>query len=126
MRRFDKPKLRPEILPRPAIIDQSVDPLPKLRIHRVVKFTLPPEIKRQIGIEMRKNNARQQLRARAFEQKRQLFGTNLFASGAPDMAMRVDPGGDATLFACAFRFDHQRAAGVVLGDFADQRRIALQ
>ena len=95
---FDQAHLPAKILPCLAVEDQSIDPCPKLRVHRVGKIVLPPEIQRQIGIEMGKDDARQKLYARTFQRKRNLFGTNLFTPGARHVAMRVDPGFDPVLF----------------------------
>src|SRR5580693_2810272 len=67
-RGFDEAHLRCEISPRLAVEDQSVDPRPKLRVHRFGKIILPPKIKRQIGIEVGENNARQQFYTRPFQQ----------------------------------------------------------
>src|SRR5205807_8075215 len=58
-----------EIVPRLALVNQSIDPRPKLRVHRLGKFRLPPKIKREIGIELGKDNAREEFDRRAFEQK---------------------------------------------------------
>ena len=60
LRGFDQTHLRIEIFPIVAVVNQAIDPGPKLRVHRIVKFALPPEMQRQIGIQMRKDNARQQ------------------------------------------------------------------
>src|SRR5204863_326630 len=92
LRGFDEMHLTAKILPRLAIEDQSIDPRPKLRVHRVGKIVLPPKVKWQVGIEVGKDNAREEFYARAFQRKRKLLGTNLFAPGARNMAMRVDPG----------------------------------
>ena len=69
-RLLDQTHLRVEIAPRLTVVDQAINPGPKVRIHRIAEFTLPPQIKWKIGIEMRKDNARQQLHARTFERKR--------------------------------------------------------
>ena len=61
--------LRAKIFPALAVIDHSIDPRPKLRIHRFAEFLLPPEIKRQVGIQMRENYAWQQGRTTAPKQK---------------------------------------------------------
>src|SRR5437899_11103011 len=71
LRRLDETHLRSEVAPRLAVVDEPVDPLPQLRVHRVVKFALPPKIKRQVRIEMRENDARHQIRARPFKTKSQ-------------------------------------------------------
>ena len=91
-----------------------------------MKVALPPKIKRQIRIQVRKDNAWQQLCARTFESERNLFGTNLLASGTTDMAMRTDPGFYMVLLRRAVRADHNRAAGVVFGDPGDELRVFFQ
>ena len=48
--------LRLKIAPWLAVVDDSIDPRPKLRIHRLAKFVLPP--KRRIRIQVRENNIR--------------------------------------------------------------------
>src|SRR5260370_32359561 len=101
--RFDEPHLRAKVFPGLAIEYQPIDPRPKLRIHWFGKIVLPPKIKRQIGIEMGKDNTRQKLNARTFKRERKLLGTNLFTPGATDMAMRVDPGFDAILLRFSIR-----------------------
>src|SRR6202011_3450698 len=76
LRGFDQAHLRVKIFPRLAIEYQSIDPLPKLRIHRFGEIVLPPKIKREIGVEMGKDNARQECHARTFQRKGDLLGTN--------------------------------------------------
>src|ERR1700675_115271 len=73
LRRFDETHLRAKVLPGLAIEDQPIDPGPKLRVHQFGEIVLPPEIKWQIGIEMRKDNARQKLYAWTFQRKRNLL-----------------------------------------------------
>src|SRR5262245_13003595 len=75
---FDQRHLRGKSFPAVAVVDESVDPLPELRVHRVMELPLPPEIEWQGGIELRKNNVRQKARARAFKEERNLFRANLF------------------------------------------------
>src|SRR5256885_16307008 len=98
LRGFDETHLRAKVSPSLAVENQPIDPLPKLRVHRFGKIVLPPKIKRQIGIEMGKDNTRQEFYAWTFQRERNLLGTNLFASGARNMAMRVDPRFNAVLF----------------------------
>lgn len=69
LRSLDQAHLGVEIAPRLAVVNQSIDPRPKLRIHRLSKFRLPPKIEREIGIELGKNNAREEFDRRAFERK---------------------------------------------------------
>src|SRR6476659_3488289 len=61
--------LRAKIFPALAVIDYSVDPFPKLWIHRLAKFALPPKIERQVRIQVRENYAREQSRTTALEQE---------------------------------------------------------
>src|SRR5947207_524983 len=88
---FHSSHLAVKIPPRLAVINYTVDPGPELRVHRIVKFTLPPKMKGEIGIEMRENDIRQQFRGGAIQPKRKLFGTDLLAAGASDVAMSADP-----------------------------------
>src|SRR5437868_9235901 len=64
------PILRGKIFPVVAVVDESVDPLPELRVHRVMEFSLPPQIKWQVRIQIGKNDAWQLCGASAFEQER--------------------------------------------------------
>src|SRR5207302_9551676 len=98
LRGFNQSHLLIETFPSLAVENQAIDPRPQSRIHRLRKIVLPPKIKRQVGIEMGENYARQQFYAWSLEQKRNLLGANLFAPGAADVAMRVDPGFDSVLF----------------------------
>src|ERR1700745_3654458 len=66
---FDQRHLRWKIVPAVAVIDESIEPLPQLRVHRIVKSPLPPKIKRQVRIQIGENDARQLFGASAFEQK---------------------------------------------------------
>src|SRR4030095_11946057 len=66
---FDQRHLRGKIFPAVAVVDESGDPLPELRVHRVMEFLLPPKIKRQIGIQIREDDAWQLCGASAFEQE---------------------------------------------------------
>ena len=59
--------LRAEIFPAVAVVDNSIDPRPKLRVHRLTEFFLPPKVKGQIGIQVRENDARQQSCTSALE-----------------------------------------------------------
>src|SRR6266404_9971688 len=61
--------LRAKIAPAMAIVDHAIDPRPKLWIHRFAKFFLPPKIKRQVRIQIRKDDAGQLRGAPAFEQE---------------------------------------------------------
>src|SRR5205823_1243630 len=56
LRHLDQAYLGVEIAPRLAVVNQSINPRPKLRVHRLGKFRLPPKIEREIGIELGKNN----------------------------------------------------------------------
>src|SRR5207237_9117551 len=51
LRRLDQSHLGLEIAPRLAVVNQSIDPRPKLRIHWLGKICLPPKIERESGIE---------------------------------------------------------------------------
>ena len=66
---LDQAHLGVEIVPRLAVVNQSIDPRPKLRVHRLGKFRLPPKIEREIGIELGKDNAREEFDRCAIEQK---------------------------------------------------------
>src|SRR5689334_21277413 len=66
---FDQRHLRGKIFPAVAVVDESIDPLPELRVHRVTQFPLPPQIKWQVRIEIRENDAWQLCCAAAFEQE---------------------------------------------------------
>src|SRR5437867_5872446 len=48
-----------KILPGPAVVDDSIDPSPELRVHRLAEFVLPPKVQRQVRIQVWENNARQ-------------------------------------------------------------------
>ncbi len=50
--RLHQAHLRAEILPALAVVNDSVDPRPELRVHRFTEFFLPPHIEGQIGVEM--------------------------------------------------------------------------
>jgi hypothetical protein len=124
--RFQALDLGAEIVPALAVVNNAIDPRPELRVHRVGKFALPPEIEREIGIELGKNDVRQEPRRRSFEQKRELFRTDLFVAGAADVAMHVDPRLDPVLFRGGVRADHDRTAGMVFGDFGNDFRVHRQ
>ncbi len=49
---FNQPDLRGKIRPSLTIVNYSIDPSPKLRIHRLAEFLLPPKVERQIRIQM--------------------------------------------------------------------------
>ena len=49
---FHETHLRLKILPGLAVVDDSIDPCPKLRIHRLTEFLLPPKIQRQVRIQV--------------------------------------------------------------------------
>src|ERR1043166_5402883 len=77
--------LRIVIFPPVAVVNEVIDPGPQLGVERCAKIGLPPKVKRQIGIQMGKDNARQQGGAGSAETERQLFRTNLSASSSADM-----------------------------------------
>src|SRR5260370_40425269 len=54
---FHQRHLRGKIFPVVAIVDESVDPLPELRVHRVMEFSLPPKIKWQVRSQIGTNDA---------------------------------------------------------------------
>ena len=115
-----------KIFPSLAVINETIDPGPKLRVHWVVQIALPPEIKRQIGIEMGKDDAGQQIRASTFQEKGNLLGANLFAAGLAHVAMRADPGFDPVFLFVAMCADDNCAAGMVLGNLSDELSVLFQ
>src|SRR5438477_8047274 len=117
--------LRVKISPALTVIDDSIDPRPKLRIHRITEFLLPPEIKRQVGIQMREHYAWQQARTTASEQKGNLFRANLLAPGAANVTVGADPGFHPVFLCLAIGLDHDGAAGVVLSNLRHQLRILV-
>src|SRR5437870_7024719 len=62
LRGFNQAHLRGEVAPRLAVVNETIYPRPKLRIHRIVQVALPPKVKRQVRIQMRKNDAGEQIR----------------------------------------------------------------
>src|SRR6266567_2383225 len=66
---FDQRHLCGKIFPVVAVVDESVDPLPELRVHRLTEFSLPPQIKWEVRIEIGEDNAWQLSSASAFEQE---------------------------------------------------------
>ena len=50
--RLHETHLRAKILPGLAVIDDSIDPRPKLRIHRLMEFVLPPKVQGQVRIQI--------------------------------------------------------------------------
>src|SRR5436309_260211 len=66
---LDQTHLYAKIAPVVAVVDYSIDPRPKLRVNRLVKFFLPPKIKREVRIQIGKDDARQLYGAPAFEQE---------------------------------------------------------
>src|SRR5262245_2096823 len=79
LHQFEQACLRAKIAPALAVVDHSVDPGPKLWVHRLGKFLLPPKIKWQIRIQIREDDAWQLCGATPFEQERNLLGANLLA-----------------------------------------------
>src|SRR5207244_9446598 len=114
LRGFDETHLRAKVSPSLVVENQPIDPLPKLRVHRFWKIVLPPKIKRQIRIEMGKDNTRQEFYAWTFQRERKLLRTNLFVPRATDMAMCVDSGFDPVLCRVSIRPDPERASGMFL------------
>src|SRR5215472_11212904 len=108
--------LRAKIAPAMAVEDHSIDPRPKLRINLLVKFFLPPKIKRQVRIQIGEDDVWQLRGAPALEQKRNLLRANLLAANAAHVAVRTDPGANEVVACVAISFDDDRATGVILGD----------
>ena len=77
---LDQSHLFAKIPPDLAVVDDTIDPGPEVRIYRGAELFLPPEVERKVGIELRKNNVRQESALFAFEQEGELFGTDLFSS----------------------------------------------
>src|SRR6478672_7521227 len=92
LRRLDQLHLLIELAPGLAVVNDPIDPGPKLRIERSAKLLLPPEIERQIGVELREDDIGQETALVPPEKKGKLLGTDLLAAGAADVAMRADPG----------------------------------
>jgi hypothetical protein len=86
-----------------------------LWIHRFAKFLLPPEIERQVGIEVGEDDVGKETALLSFERKRKLLGADLFAAGAGDVAMGADPGMDPILVSLRIRGDDNGSAGVLFG-----------
>src|SRR5207244_11180296 len=112
--RLEKTNLRPKVSPSRSSETQTIDPLPEVRVHRFGKIVLPTKIKRQIRIEMGKDNTRQEFYAWTFQRERKLLRTNLFVPRATDMAMCVDSGFDPVLCRVSIRPDPERASGMFL------------
>src|SRR6266478_4397961 len=56
---FDQRHLRGKIFPAVAVVDESVDPFPELRVYRIMEFALPPKIKWQVRIQIGEDDTRQ-------------------------------------------------------------------
>ena len=84
-------KLMRWIVPLPAVVDEAVHPGPERFIERFGQVALPPKTKRQVGIEMGKNNVGQRMGALAIETKGDLLGAKLAVAFACLMAMGIDP-----------------------------------
>src|SRR5260370_32985549 len=69
LRGLNQAHLSGKILPRLTVVNDSIDPRPQLRFHRLMQFALPPKIKRQVRIQVREYKAWQEACAWAFEQK---------------------------------------------------------
>ena len=80
-----------------------------------MEFALPPKIERQVGIEMREDDIREQIGEGTRERKGELFRTNLFAARAADVAMGVDPRLDFLSLGRRIGRNYDRTTGVVLG-----------
>jgi hypothetical protein len=113
LRRLHEPHLVLEVAPERAVVDQPVDPRPELRIDRVRQFALPPEVERQIGIEVREDDAREHPDEAAAQCEGDLLRADLLAAGAADMAMRADPGLCLVDTGVRIGSDDDRAAGML-------------
>ena len=84
-----------------------------------MELALPPEVQRQIRIEMRQQDVRQELCRLSGERKRELLRADLLVPRAADVTMRADPRLHRCFGSVRVRTNNNRAAGVVLCDFGD-------
>src|SRR5947207_14221710 len=71
---FDQRHLCGKIFPVVTVVDESVDPFPELRVHRVMEVPLPPEIKWQVRVQIGEDAAWQLCGASALQQESNLLG----------------------------------------------------
>src|SRR5438045_9338527 len=68
LRGLNQAHLSGKILPRLTVVNDAIDPRPQLRVHQLTKFALPPQIQRQVRIQRREYDARQQACSSSLEQ----------------------------------------------------------
>lgn len=110
-----------------AVDDESVDDAVEAVLEVVVEFSLPPENKREVGVEMGKDNVAHVAVTVALEAQGDLLGADGFFS-SPELAVGGNP--------CAHRFfvqltglnvvDENGAAGVFLGDCGEESGVGLE
>src|SRR5215472_10345110 len=66
---IDQTHLCAKIIPAMAVVDDSIYPCPKLRVHWLAKFLLPPQVEWEIGVQVREDDVWQLCGASAFEKK---------------------------------------------------------
>src|SRR5438046_7067009 len=69
LRGLNQSHLRAKIFPGLTVIDYTIDPCPKLPVHRLTKLALPPKVKRQVRIQVRKYDACPPIRASSSSQE---------------------------------------------------------
>ena len=110
-------------LPLRAVVDEAVHPSPELFVEGFAKVALPPKVKRQIGIEMRKDDIRERAYHIAIQLKGDLFRADLVLTLSGEVAVCVDPRFGAWLFGVGICEDEKRATGVLSRNFGDQARV---
>ncbi len=80
------------LLPVGAVKDEPVDPAPELLVQRLAEFPLPPEIERQVGVQMRKDDVGQRMHHLAIKLEGDLLGADLSLALACHVAVGADPG----------------------------------
>ena len=109
--------------PRVAVDDEPVDPAPESRVRIGMQVALPPEVERQVGVEVGEDDAGQATGGGPVELERELFGTDFFFARFAQMAVGGDPRVDAGSFGVRLSLHEERAEGVVGGDRGEQRGV---
>ena len=111
------------VAPRGAVVDQPVDPGPKLLVQRFWKLLLPPHTERQIGVQVRENNIRKRPGAVAVEAEGDLLRADLTLTFSLQVAMRTDPGLGFGFLRIGLGQDQDRPARVLTSDGRDHLRV---
>ena len=114
------------LAPFAAVEDEPVDAAPELLARLRAQLALPPEVERQIGVEIRIQHIRDHLLRAAVDDERDLLAADRLRALAGEMAVRIDPRPHRRRARLIEARDENGAAGMLAREVGKDARILLQ